>query len=149
MNAGLGVCRKRQPAENQRTTPPIDVAGAGFVRLLNGHGRQVLSEAFRYWEARRIIYNLILAAVVAGWFAFTWPHFRGALTLQFVGFLAVLAILANLCYSAAYLADMPLQFSALHRAWRRWRGIVFAAGTLLAVLLANYWIADEIYPYVR
>jgi hypothetical protein len=25
----------------------------------------------------------------------------------------------------------------------------FRAGTLFAVLLANYWIADEISPYVR
>jgi hypothetical protein len=57
-----------------------------------------------------------------------------------------LAILANRCDSATYLADIPLEFSGLQRAWRRWRRSVFLAGTLFAVLQANDWIADEMHP---
>ena len=32
---------------------------------------------------------------------------------------------------------------------RRWRRAVWYAGTLFAVLLTNYRIADEIYPFVN
>jgi hypothetical protein len=122
------------------------------MRLLDSRARLILNEAFCYWEAKRIVYNAILAAVVGTWLVFTWPHFRAAATLEsarLVRLVLVLAALANLCYSAAYLADIPLQFSGLECGWRRWRWSVFLAGTLFAALLANYWIADEVYPYVR
>ena len=33
--------------------------------------------------------------------------------------------------------------------WRRIRWVVWVAGMLFAILLANYWIADEIYPDVN
>lgn len=76
-----------------------------------GNWRGNLAEVARFWESRRIAFNLILAAVVFAWVAATWPHFRVAFTLMSLLRLAVLA--------------------------------------LLAVLLTNYWIADEIYPFVR
>jgi hypothetical protein len=63
--------------------------------------------------------------------------------------LCVLALFANLCYSAAYLADVLLQYSSSRAIARGGRWVIWSAGTLFAVLLANYWIADEIYPYVR
>ncbi len=36
----------------------------------------------------------------------------------------------------------------LCNSWRRWRWGLFTIGTLFAIVLANYWIADEIYSYV-
>jgi len=111
--------------------------------------RTVFKDAARYWELRRIPYNLVLAAVVAGWLALTWPHFRPAVVPHSFLLLLVLAALANLCYCAAYLADVPMQISGVRVVWRRWRWNLWLAGMLLAVLLANYWIADEIYPFVR
>src|SRR6202035_4485741 len=36
--------------------------------------REVLTDAIRYWEPRRIGYNVFLAAIVLGWVIFTWPH---------------------------------------------------------------------------
>lgn len=110
--------------------------------------RSRLDDALRYWEPRRILYNLGLAAVVLGWVALTWPHFRPALGLQALTLLSVLAVLANLCYCAAYLVDLPLQYSSFRTAWRRRRFALWLAGMLFAALLASYWIADEIYPYV-
>ena len=109
----------------------------------------VLREAARFWEPRRFYYNPILAAVVLLWVILTWPHFRPALTLgsleAFI-VLALLALLANLCYCAAYLADIFTQFmSSASR--RRFRWALFILGTLFALVLENYWIADEIYPY--
>ncbi len=111
--------------------------------------RGLLADAVRFWEPRRLVYNLVLAAVVVVWVVTTWPHFRPALTLSSLLLLAILALLANLCYCAAYLVDLPFQHSSLSPVWRRRRWALWLLGTLFAVLLANYWIADEIYLFVR
>ena len=111
--------------------------------------RAKLRDAARFWEPRRIAYNLVLTAVVVAWLILTWPHFRPALTLQSLLPLLVLAMMANVCYSAAYLADILLQFSPIRGRWQRGRWSLWLIGTLLAVLLACYWIGDEIYPSVR
>jgi len=111
--------------------------------------RGLLGDSLRYWEFRRLIYNLILLAVVAAWVAITWPHFRPMIEVHSLLLLAILALLANACYCAVYLVDIPMQCSAFNGLWKRRRWVLWLAGTLLAILLANYWIVDEIYPFVR
>jgi len=111
--------------------------------------QQILGDAIRYWEFRRIAYNLVLTAAVLVWVGWTWPHFRPALTLHALPLLFVLAALANLCYCAAYLADVPMQYSPFRAFWQRRRWGLWLIGMLLALVIANYWIADEIYPFVR
>jgi hypothetical protein len=111
--------------------------------------REILRDAIRYWEPRRILYNALLTAVVVAWLVATWPHFRGAMTPRSLLLLFVLAILANVCYCSAYLADVPLQRTLFQAVWRRRRWGLWLAGMLFAIVLANYWIADEIYPCVR
>lgn len=108
--------------------------------------REIAMDAVRYWEPRRLGYNALLAAIFLGWVAFTWPHFRGAFTFGNVAALTVLALLANVCYSAAYLVDIPLQYTPLRALWRGRRRVLWLLGALLAAALAWYWIADEIYP---
>lgn len=110
---------------------------------------EILSDAVRYWERRRIIYNVILAAVFLGWIGLTWPHFREASPFQGIVFLIVFGLMANLLYSAVYLVDIPLQSSSLRALWHRVRFGLWIAGTSVAFVFTNYWIADEIYPYVR
>ena len=110
--------------------------------------RSILTDAIRLWERARVPYNLVLGTVVLGWLVLTWPHFRSALSLQLLVFLFVLAVLANACYCAAYLADIPLQYSSFQPQWRRWRWGLWVIGTLFATAIANYWIADEVYPFV-
>ena len=104
-------------------------------------------EAVRYWETRRIAYNAVLTAVAVVWVAATWPHFRGALTLEHTAALVVLALLANACYCAAYLVELPVAEVSSNWAKRRW--MLWLAGVVVAFVLENYWIADEIYPDVR
>jgi hypothetical protein len=111
--------------------------------------RGLLGNSLRFWEFRRLIYNFVLLAVVAAWVAATWPHFRPMIEVHSLLLLAILALLANACYCAAYLVDIPMQCSAFNGLWKRRRWVLWLAGTLLAILLANYWIVDEIYPFVR
>ena len=109
--------------------------------------RLILTDALRYWERRRIAYNAILTVAVVAWVVFSWPHFRDSLSLGSVTALLILAAIANIFYCAAYVADIPMQYSQMRDTWLRWRWCVWLAGTLFALLLTNYWIADEIYPY--
>ncbi|HXE36761.1 MAG TPA: hypothetical protein VN087_22800 [Verrucomicrobiae bacterium] len=111
--------------------------------------RPLLLDAIRFWEFRRLYYNLALAAASIAWLVATWPHFRPALTLKSLLLLSALALIANACYCAAYLVDIPMQISALGATWKRRRWILWLVGTLFALLLTNYWIADEIYPDVH
>ena len=107
-------------------------------------GWGMLREAARFWEPRRLIYNAVLLGATAAWVIFTWPLFRRGLTWSSLLPMIGLALLANLCYCAAYLVDVPLQLSSFGAAWKRRRWILFVAGTIFALVLASYWIADEI-----
>ncbi len=114
----------------------------------SGSPRGMLADAVHFWEPRRLVYNVVLAAVVVAWLVITWPHFRPAFVPHSLLLLAILAFLANACYCAAYFVDLPMQRSSLGAQWKRWRWGLWLLGTLLAILLANYWIVDEIYPFV-
>lgn len=121
--------------------PPRPSASVALIQ-------EVFTDAIRFWELRRIAYNVVLTVVVVGWLACTWPHFRNAMTLHALGVMVVLAVLANVCYSAAYVVDVPMQLSNFRAGWQRWRWMLWLAGTLFAVLIENYYIGEEIYPYV-
>ena len=114
-----------------------------------GSFRQSLADAIRFWEPRRVVYNVVLTTVVVVWLIATWPHFRVAFTLSSLLLLSILALLANACYCAAYFVDIPMQRSSLSNVWKHRRWGLWLAGTLFAIVLANYWIVDEIYPFVR
>jgi hypothetical protein len=127
-------------------TPP---AGGSPVTPAATAAGEVFKDAVRYWEVRRIWYNLILLGIVVAWVVATWPHFRPAFSVASLLKVLVLAALANLCYSAAYLVDIPMQQSGARPSWRRRRWALWVAGTVFAIVFANYWIADEIYPFVN
>jgi hypothetical protein len=116
--------------------------------------RHSVVDALRYWETRRVLYNAVLTAVAAAWVILTWPHFR---PVQLMGIppgdtqptlliLIILAFLANVSYTTAYLVDIPLQLT--FATWRKYRWALLLTGILFAILVENYWIADEIYPFV-
>jgi hypothetical protein len=107
-----------------------------------------LGDAVRWWELARIPYNLALGALALGIVVRTWPHFAPAVGWRSVPPLAVLALLANLCYCAAYVLERVAQLSGLREAWTGRRWIAWLAGTALALFVEGYWILDEIYPAV-
>ena len=100
--------------------------------------REILTDAIRYWEWRRIAYNGVLATVVIVQFAPEWRTFIQS--FQWIGLLGlfVLAVLANVCYSTAYLVDLTVQYSALRPTWLRWRWMLWVIGTSFAA--AWTWI---------
>src|SRR6266576_3528363 len=72
----------------------------------SGKTRCGFGEVARFWEPRRIWYNGVLFVVVLLWLGLAWPHFRAALTLEAFGKMTVQALLANVCYCAAYLVEL-------------------------------------------
>ncbi len=114
-----------------------------------GSPEKGLAAAARFWEPRRLLYNLLLFGVVVIWLVRTWPHFRPAMTWESLGVMTVLALLANFCYCAAYLAEILIQNASVSAGWNRQRWAVWVAGALFAIVFENYWIADEIYPFVK
>ena len=106
-------------------------------------------EAARFWERGRLFYNAVLTVIVLLWLILTWPHFRPSLTLGSLEAFFVLGLLANLAYSTAYLAEFFIQLLASGVARRRARIALLVLGTLFALVLENYWISDEIYPYAN
>lgn len=123
--------------------------GGAIAGIQTGSPWKGLIDAARFWEPRRLLYNALLFGVVVIWVVRSWPHFRPAMTLESLGIMTVLALLANVCYCAAYLAEILIQNATSSAAWNRQRWAVWVVGTLLAILFENYWIADEIYPFVK
>lgn len=58
----------------------------------------------------------------------------------------MLALIANVCYSAAYVVDLGFSATPVREGWRHRPGLLWAAGTLLALLIEHHWIGDEVYP---
>ncbi len=106
----------------------------------------ILSDAIHYWEPRRLIYNAALAAVVIAFAAIFWTQVRARVSFELILALLVLAVLANICYCAAYVADVPMQLSTFRDGWRRWRWALWLFGVLFGAALAWYWTGDEILP---
>ena len=99
---------------------------------------ELATDALRYWEPRRLLYNLALAAVVVGHFVAGWPGSRSILTRDGLMGLFALAVIANILYCAAYAVDLFVQFSGLRGTWPRRRWILLATGTAFAAVLTHF-----------
>jgi len=97
------------------------------------------ANALRYWEPRRLIYNAVLALVVVGQFILAWPGSQEKVSVDLVLGLFILAVLANVAYCAAYVADVLVQFSGLDSAWRRGRLALLIVGTAFAASIAHFF----------
>jgi hypothetical protein len=108
--------------------------------------REILTDALRFWEWRRLFYNLILVGVVLFEFARQWPGSKVALQVQPLLALFLLAVLANAAYCAAYLVELLVQFSEFCDAWRRWRTGLWLVGTAFAATLAWFFTHGALTP---
>src|ERR1700716_4705029 len=101
--------------------------------------RDVLTDAIRYWEVRRIAYNAILVAVVVVEFMLQLPDSRSALSADLAQTLFILAVLANVAYCAAYVVDVVAQYSGFRAIWKRYRWLLFAVGVVFASIIARFF----------
>jgi hypothetical protein len=108
--------------------------------------REILTDALRFWEWRRLFYNLALAAVVLFKFAHAWPASKAILTFDGALGLFLLAVLANVAYCAAYLVEVLVQFSEFREPWRKWRFVLWIVGTAFAVVLAHFFTTGMFGP---
>jgi hypothetical protein len=107
--------------------------------------REVTTDALRYWELRRIVYNVLLAAIVVGHFIAAWPLSGSVITFNGVLGLFVLAVLANVAYSAVYIVDVFVQLSGFRGSRAYWRWIVLLVGFAFAAVLTHFF-ASGMFP---
>ncbi len=118
---------------------PQGITFDSFFGKLVARLREVVTDSIRFWEWRRLVYNGALTAIVIGHFIAGLPDSSSALTFDLVLFLFVLAVLANLCYCAAYPIDIFVQLSGLRETWRKWRWVLLVIGIAIAGIFARWF----------
>ncbi|MFZ1132424.1 MAG: hypothetical protein WBV31_19050 [Terriglobales bacterium] len=101
--------------------------------------RDYLGNAIRYWEPRRILYNLLLGAIVVIHFVKGLPLSKSVVQFNSLLLIFVLAVLANVAYCAAYVPDVFAQMSTLRDSWLRYRWALFVVGLAFAAVLTHFW----------
>jgi len=100
--------------------------------------RDYVTDAIKFWERWRLVYNLALAAIVTIHFAAGYPTSRAILSLDFALGTFLLAVVANIAYCAAYIADIFAQASGFRELWQRYRWLLFAIGTTFAAIITHF-----------
>jgi hypothetical protein len=123
-----------QPIE--RVQPPTTELG-GFIQRLSAY----VANALRYWEPRRIAYNLVLGSVVVVHMLLASPALDKLSFDSALG-MFILAVLANVAYCAVYVVDLFVQFSGLDKPWRRGRLVVLIVGTAFAATITHFIVQN-------
>jgi hypothetical protein len=100
--------------------------------------RDYATDAVKFWEPRRVLYNLVLTAIVLIYFVVGYPTSRTSLSLDFCLALFLLAVVANVVYCAAYIVDLFVQSSGFRELWQRYRWLLFAIGTTFAAIITRF-----------
>ena len=58
--------------------------------------REYFNDAIRFWEPRRVLYNLALAIIVVAYFFAGYPSSKAVLSIDFALGLFMLAVVANI-----------------------------------------------------
>jgi hypothetical protein len=103
------------------------------------------TDALWYWEIRRFFFNVLLAVIVMGHFLWAWPASQAAITLDGLLGLFLLAVLANVAYSAVYVADVFIQLSGFRSARSSWRWVILFVGFGFAAVLTHFF-SSGIFP---
>ena len=108
--------------------------------------RESVSDALRFWEPRRLAYNAVLSLIVLFYFFRAYPASRTVFTLDSILGLFLLAVLANVVYCAAYLADLFAQWSSYRDLWRRYRWVLFVLGMVFAGIVTRFIAMGVFWP---
>jgi hypothetical protein len=108
--------------------------------------RDYVTDAIKFWERWRIVYNLALAAIVIIHFVAAYPASKTMLSLDFCLSLFLLAVVANIAYCAAYILDIFAQASGFRDLWQRYRWLLFAIGTTFAAIITHFVATGIFHP---
>ena len=117
--------------------PDTGVQSSTPLNILN-QLRDLVTDALRYWELRRLFYNALLGIIVLGHFIVSWPASRTAVTSDGALGLFLLAVLANVAYSVVYVPDVFIQFSGFRNSRARWRLVLLVVGFGFAAVLTHF-----------
>lgn len=101
--------------------------------------RESVTAAIRYWEPRRLVYNLVLAGIVLTYFGMNYPASKSAISVNSLLALFLLTVLANVAYCAAYPVDVFVSTSSYREQWWRYRWIIFLIGLLFAAIITRFF----------
>ena len=101
--------------------------------------KECATNAIRYWEPRRLVYNLSLAVIVLTYFGLNYPGSKAAMSVDEVLGIFVLAVLANVAYCAVYVVDIFAQVSGYQALWRKYRWMLFVVGVLFAGTMTRFF----------
>jgi hypothetical protein len=104
--------------------------------------RELVTDALRYWELRRLFYNALLALVVLGHFIAAWPASRTSVDFDNALGVFLLAVAANVAYSVVYVPDVFIQFSGFRASRARWRLVFLVVGFAFAAVLTHFFSAS-------
>jgi hypothetical protein len=121
--------------QHMENSPASETPVGTFISRVSGY----VASGLRYWEPRRLIFNIVLGLVVAGDFVAARPAAWTKLTFNTMLGFFFLAVLANVCYCAAYGVDLFVQFSGLHAAWSKGRMVILTVGTAFAAVIAHFF----------
>ena len=110
--------------------------------------REAATDAIRFWEPRRLIYNATLALIVIGYFVAYLPESKAFVSVDRVLGLFNLAVMANVAYCASYVVDVFVQASGFREEWRRVRWVLFAIGLGFASILTRFMVLGVFHSHV-
>jgi hypothetical protein len=105
---------------------------------MNNDIKTAFTDAVRYWEKKRIAYNVVMALIVIGHFIYFLPDSANIFELDPLLMLFVLAVLANILYCSAYIADIFLQMTEFAEVWRNYRWTLLTVGFILAAIITRF-----------
>jgi hypothetical protein len=117
-----------------------NLAQASETPTIFGQVRELVTDALRYWEFRRLFFNALLALIVLGHVAVSWPAAKLSVTFDGLLGLFLLAVLANVAYSAVYVADVFIQFSGFRASRARWRWVLLGVGFAFVAILTHFFL---------
>ena len=112
--------------------------GVNFSAMPSVDLREKASNAIRFWERWRILYNLVLTVVVVSHFVAAYPASIQVLSIYFCLALFLLAVVANILYCTAYLPDIFVQASGFHELRQNFRWLLLVVGTTCAAIITHF-----------
>lgn len=101
--------------------------------------KTLIANSIRWWEPRRLYYNMALTAYVLLRFYQGYPRTRQALFFENYLMLFGLAVLANVAYCFAYVPDLFVQLGGHDEALPKVRWAILFLGIGFAMVLTHFW----------